>query len=505
MNIPDLRQKAESGSAVAQTILGIWYLEGVEVEVNHQEAFRLLSAAAAQGGVTIDGASYGLDNAGNRTAKSDLYAGVTTNYGYDATYELLNASQSGASTESYTYDPVGNRLSNLSGSAWSYNTSNELSSRPGVSYTYDANGNTTSKTDSTGTTTYSWDFEDRLASAALPGSGGTVYFRYDPFDRRIYKQSPTATSIFAYDGVNLIETVNASGTVVARYSQGLTIDEPLVESCSGTSSYYEADGLGSITTLSNTAGTVAENYTYDSFGNLVATSGSIVNSFRYTGREWDSETSLYYYRARYYDASGGRFLSEDPIAFEAGPNFYAYVGNNPTVFFDPTGNNGVIDTILNYLFPPPPSPPVPSNIAGPGSPPILITNMNGGQPGGSTTFYPGNGDPVITIPTLTKPDSHAKPGAGGGYCSTVVGVVYTGGGNRAYGTDGAFINTGDSRGRAIHGGGSSLGPNAFDPIQPLTPTSGCTRGHNQDVNNLGNAIKQYQQKNPGFPIPYCRK
>jgi len=64
----------------------------------------------------------------------------------------------------YTYDPVGNRLSNLSGSGWSYNTSNELDSRPGGTYTYDANGNTTTKIDSSGTTAYSWDYENRLSS-----------------------------------------------------------------------------------------------------------------------------------------------------------------------------------------------------------------------------------------------------------------------------------------------------------------------------------------------------
>ena len=60
---------------------------------------------------------------------------------------------------------------------------------------YDANGNTITKTDSTGTTNYSWDYENRLVSAALPGSGGAVYFKYDPFGRRIYKSSTSGTSM----------------------------------------------------------------------------------------------------------------------------------------------------------------------------------------------------------------------------------------------------------------------------------------------------------------------
>ena len=145
------------------------------------------------------------------------------------------------------------------------------------------------------------------------------------------------TSVFAYDGDNLVEETNSSGTVVARYSQGLNIDEPLAELRSGATSLYQADGLGSITTLSNPAGAVAANYTYDSFGNTIATSGSIVNNFRYTGREWDAETSLYYYRARYYDSGTGRFLSEDPITFGGGINFYRYGGNNPLSGIDPLG------------------------------------------------------------------------------------------------------------------------------------------------------------------------
>src|ERR1700728_1341887 len=89
----------------------------------------------------------------------------------------------------------------------------------------DANGNTLS--DPSGKS-YTWDFENRLLSSTVPGTG-TVTFKYDPFGRRIYKSSPTWTGAFAYDGNNLIETMNSSGTVVARYTQGPTIDQPLAE------------------------------------------------------------------------------------------------------------------------------------------------------------------------------------------------------------------------------------------------------------------------------------
>ena len=309
----------------------------VNTSYSYDNLSRLLSVTHALGGTTLDGATYTLDSAGNRTAKSDLYAGMTTNYGYDAIYELLNATQAGSTTESYTYDPVGNRLTDLGSASWSYNTSNELDSRPTVSYTYDANGNTTTKTDSTGTTNYTWDFENRLSSVTLPGSGGTVTFKYDPFGRRIYKSSSSGTSVYAYDGYNLIEETNSSGTAVARYTQTQNIDEPLAMLRSSTTSYFQADGSDSVSSLSNAAGALAQTYTFDSFGNQTASSGSLTNSFRYTGREFDSETMLYFMRARYFDPSSGRFLSEDPITFSGGMNFYRYARNNPVNLVDPFG------------------------------------------------------------------------------------------------------------------------------------------------------------------------
>jgi RHS repeat-associated protein len=197
-------------------------------------------------------------------------------------------------------------------SPYDVNTSNELTAIPGTTYTYDDNGNTTSKTDSTGTTNYTWDFENRLTSVTLPGTSGTVSLAYDPFGRRIKTVSSAGTSIFAYDDDNLIEETNSSGTVVARYTQGENIDEPLAMLRSGATSYYEQDDLSSVTSLSNGAGSLAQTYTFDSFGNQTASSGSLTNPFRFAGREFDTESSLYFMRARYFDPATGRFISEDP-------------------------------------------------------------------------------------------------------------------------------------------------------------------------------------------------
>ena len=106
---------------------------------------------------------------------------------------------------------------------------------------------------------------------------------------------------------------------------------------SSATSYYDADGIGSITSLSNGTGTISQSYGYDSFGKQTSSSGTLTNPFQFTGREFDSETSLYFNRARYYDPQTGGFLTEDPIGFDGGVNFYAYVLNNPVSFVDPFG------------------------------------------------------------------------------------------------------------------------------------------------------------------------
>jgi RHS repeat-associated protein len=307
----------------------------VNTTYGYDPVSRLLSILHKLGSTTLDGASYTYDNAGNRTSKTDLQANVTSNYGYDNIYQLLQVTQGASTTESYSYDAVGNRLSSSSVSPYSYNSSNELISTPSLTYTYDYNGNTQSKSDGTA---YTWDYDNRLKQVTLPGSGGTVNFKYDPFGRRAQKsfaQNSTTTTVnYLYDGPNLLEEVDQSGNVLARYSG---LDEQLANLRSSTTSYYEADGLGMITSLSDSAGALANTYRYDSYGNLLASTGTITNSFQYAGREFDSETGLYYNRARYYSPQLGRFVSEDPLGFDGGINLYAYVGNSPSNLIDPFG------------------------------------------------------------------------------------------------------------------------------------------------------------------------
>jgi RHS repeat-associated protein len=315
---------------------------GVNTNYTYDTLSRLLSVLHQAGNTTLDGAQYSYDAAGNRTSKTDLLANVTSNFAYDDIYQLTGVTQGTSTTESYTYDPVGNRLSSLGVSPYSYNSSNELTSTPSATYTYDKNGSMLTKTDATGTTQYSWDYyTGRLNSVTLPGSGGTVSFKYDPFGRRFQKSftqgSTTTTTNYLYDGNNLLETVGSNGSLIARYVEGQTVDEPIAQSSSTGTSYYDIDALSSVTSLSNSSGAISSTNTYDSFGNLGASTDTNTNPFRYTGRELDPETGLNFYRARYYDSSIGRFVSEDPLRFRAGVDFYRYVSNDPIDSTDPYG------------------------------------------------------------------------------------------------------------------------------------------------------------------------
>ncbi len=311
---------------------------GITTTYAYDPASSLTSVLHKLGTTTLDGATYTYDNAENRKTRTDKRLNTTLTYGYDNIYQLQSAKQGSTTKESYTYDLVGNRKTSLNVSQYNYNTSNELTSTPTITYGYDSNGNLKTKSDGT---QYNWDYENRLTSVVLPGTGGTVSFKYDAFGRRAQKSfvqgSTTTTTNYLYDGPNLFEEIDSAGNLVARYENGPGIDEPLAELRSGTTSYYHQDGLGSVTSLSNGAGALANTYSYDSYGNSTGSTGTVVNRFQFVGRDLDSETNSYYDRYRYYDQTIGRFLNEDPILFGGGNNFYRYVRNSPTNFLDPLG------------------------------------------------------------------------------------------------------------------------------------------------------------------------
>ena len=166
---------------------------GVNTSYSYDSESHLLSVLHKLGVNTVDGAGYTYDPAGNRIAKTNYLNGITSDYAYDQLYELTQVTQGASTTESYSYDAVGNRLSSSGVPNYTYNVSNELTSDSLGGFTYDANGNTLS--DPSGKS-HTWDFENRLVQAVVPGTnGGTTTFKYDPFGRRIQKSGPLGTDL----------------------------------------------------------------------------------------------------------------------------------------------------------------------------------------------------------------------------------------------------------------------------------------------------------------------
>jgi RHS repeat-associated protein len=264
----------------------------------------------------------------------------TLTYTYDNNGQLTGVS--GAHAETYTYDTNGNRTM----TGYATGTGNRLTNDGTYTYTYDNEGNTLTKTRTSDgqTTTFTWDFRNRLTEVIVKTSGGTTVqddkFTYDVENRRIGKNTLSGGQIWtAYDGVNPYADFNSSGSLTYRYLYGRAIDFLLSRFDGTTAMWYLTEKLGSVRQDASTSGTVLDQLVYDSYGNIVSeTSASSGDRFKYTGREWDAEIAQYFYRGRYYGPTDGRFESEDPKAFGAGDtDLYRYVRNVPTNATDPLG------------------------------------------------------------------------------------------------------------------------------------------------------------------------
>jgi RHS repeat-associated protein len=155
----------------------------------------------------------------------------------------------------------------------------------------------------------------------------------DPLVSPVLAAGPELDTI-TYDGQDIIREIR-SGVAAYTYIHGPGIDEPLARLDGSGAAYYHADGLGSIVAMTDDTGAVVSTRRYDAWGNLEL--GASEPGYAFTAREWDPETGLYYYRARYYDPKVGRFISEDPIGTAGGPNMYVYVGDRPANGWDPLG------------------------------------------------------------------------------------------------------------------------------------------------------------------------
>jgi RHS repeat-associated protein len=200
-------------------------------------------------------------------------------------------------------------------------------------FTHDANGNLTGD----GVRTYEWDAENRLIRVLINGNE-VSRFVYDANGRRRQKIVGSTTSSYVMEGDHVAEERLSSGSIgTIRYFHGPGTDDWLGrQEIDGSATHFVADHLGSVITHTNSTGQPTLTRTYDPWGTLDPAT-SATSGLAFTGREWDAESSLYYYRARYYDPRLGRFISEDPISLQGGMNLYRYVSNKPTTRRDPLG------------------------------------------------------------------------------------------------------------------------------------------------------------------------
>ncbi len=293
---------------------------------------------------------YGRDHLADRITTWSQQVGATApslhSFGYDAFDQLLSATvtNSGSliSTFGYTYDPLGNRLTEqvgVSNYTATYNALNQLSTTtaPGASRTNE------------------WDAKDRLI--AVNAGNQRTEFTYDGMDRMVSLRHLTngieaSVRRFVWCDSDVCEERNAAGAVTRRfYEQGMK-----VESGQTTGSFfYTRDHLGSIRELTDNNGTTRARYSYDPFGRRTRLSGDAEADFGFTGLFFAREAGLFMAHFRAYDAEVGRWLSRDPLRqaeLKEGPNLYAYVANNPVNAVDPLGLMfGLLDPGIMGLMP----------------------------------------------------------------------------------------------------------------------------------------------------------
>lgn len=344
-----------AGRLVARTLSN-----GARTEYRWDEKGQLARLRIATGdGSVLSDTTYTRDRVGNIETATD--ANGKTTYTYDPLYRLTNVDYPGTTPdEAVSYDAVGNRLSRTDAQSqfyeyypntnrvWKVHTGSWVG--PARTFSYDDEGRLVAQSSAPGVpsigryaTTIAWDQKNRATS--MTSSDGTVStFKYDPLNYRIARSGGSVgAKNYFLQGEHL--DAEWAGTVLqATYFRGASTDELLAGYSVGTGSgtlvpaIYHHDHLTSVTGVSTHDGHVKESVRYGAWGNVLSSTGASANRLRYTGREYDADTQLYYYRARYYDPGLGRFISEDPLGFDAGDsNFYVYVRNNPVNATDPSG------------------------------------------------------------------------------------------------------------------------------------------------------------------------
>ncbi|SMG53018.1 intein C-terminal splicing region/intein N-terminal splicing region/RHS repeat-associated core domain-containing protein [Paenibacillus aquistagni] len=251
---------------------------------------------------------------------------------------------------SYHYTYSGNKLTRLSQQVGDVNASQ-------YDYKHDGNGNIVFRTQNGHSESYTYDFLSRIIGT----SGGDQYkydvqliqvkkkevdvkYKYNGDGLLVERESNGGITRYYYDGSNIIaeaDIVDGEPVFKARYIRGNRLEQ--IEYADGKKASVSVNGHGDVTELRDEQGNLLNEYTYDIWGNPLATQETVHNPFRYSGELWDEDTELQYLRARWYDPSVGRFITEDSYKGELNDPqtlyLYAYVANNPLKYIDFSGHD----------------------------------------------------------------------------------------------------------------------------------------------------------------------
>lgn len=208
-----------------------------------------------------------------------------------------------------------------------------------TTYTYDANGNVTSKTENGVVWTYIYEARNLLREVQRDGLLIESY-NYDHQGRRIKKAGSGSVVRYVWDDDKILLETDDTGNTIAKYEYASDRLLSVTHVTEGLA-YYLFDGLGSPVSLIKPDGSLAARYSHDAWGSLRSQAGASSSPFLFTGHQFDKATGLYSARARYYDPEIGRFFTEDPAVGDpmmpTSMHEYAYANANPTIFTDPTG------------------------------------------------------------------------------------------------------------------------------------------------------------------------
>ena len=267
--------------------------------------------------------------------------GPSKQFRYDANGQLIQAMH-GDQTNTYQYGSSFQRLKDTQGEnieQFQYNKAGQLIKKSALAMKYDRSGNLTKLTDRDQEKHFIFNAVGMLETITTPTE--TVQYTYSPEGQRILKQVGDSKTSYLYDGKNLLMVLDQNNNPIQTFIQGNVIDSPLVMLEKKETYYFLSDQQGSTLGLANTHGNVTTRYEYDPFGRMTRKGKETSNPLTYTGRFYDQESGLYYYRARYYASQLGVFLSPDPYpkSFEFPETFndYAYVQNDPINLVDPLG------------------------------------------------------------------------------------------------------------------------------------------------------------------------